>query len=132
MTKDRTEKSAVMMSGKEVTEEVTKEVADVSEQEEKTRKLEAKIAKESLMFNIGSLSLMAVVGPLLYYSIKINDYGHTHKPEGLFFPGIKDYWRVLLGIVVTIPLHDFFIYALTPFFKTITEKTDELVIHKTA
>ena len=94
--------------------------------------MKAKLARESLMFNIGSLALMSVLGPLLYYSIQINQYGHSNKPEGLFFPSFTDYWRVLVGIVVSIGLHDLFVYSLTPLFKLITEKTDEDVIHKTA
>ena len=56
------------------------------EEHQKAEKMKAKLARESLMFNIGSLALMSVLGPLLYYSIQINHYGHSNKPEGLFFP----------------------------------------------
>ena len=48
---------------------------------------------------------MTVMGliciPEIYYSIQINIYGNKHKPEGYKFASFSDYWKVLVGAVVT-------------------------------
>ncbi len=47
-------------------------------EEEKAAKEKAK----NLRFNLGSILLMSIAGPYVYYACKINAYIHANKLEG--------------------------------------------------
>ena len=64
--------------------------------------------------------------PYLYYASFVYNYGQEHQPEGFNFPHISEFWRTIVGAVVSQSAKRLVQKLLVPsFYKVAKVKTTE-------
>jgi tetrahydromethanopterin S-methyltransferase subunit D len=51
-------------------------------------------------FVIGTIALLSICIPYMYYAVQINIYGTANAPEGFHFPQITEFYKTLIGAAV--------------------------------
>ena len=59
--------------------------------------------------------------PYLYYAAFVYNYGHARQPEGFEFPHISEFWRTLVGAVVSQSAKRLVQKLLVPYFYKIAK-----------
>ena len=57
---------------------------------------------------------MSIIVPYTVMALKINAFGVANEPEGFHMPALYDFWRVLVGTVVTLIANYSFEFFLLP------------------
>ena len=70
----------------------------MAQEKEDTKK---KKPKSQLPIYIGLAVLLSIALPYVYWGIKINIYLIQHPKEGFTFVQIRDFWKVVVGALVT-------------------------------
>ena len=65
---------------------------------------------------------MIIIGPYLYYAVKVNTWGLANKPAGFRFPHISDFWRIPVATAVWMTVRKSWLYLMTDFFKPYAKK----------
>ena len=98
-----------------------------------TKASEAPEKKKNPIFLIIALFVLAMICiPYLYYTILINNYGNAHAPEGYNFPNFKDFWKVILGAVVTQTVRGICHFFMPSIYILIAKGDDEATRQKYA
>ena len=66
--------------------------------------------------------LLIIIIPYIFTTYRINIYAINNEPEGFHAPCIRDFWRVLVGAVVTLTANYSFEFFLFPVFMNLALK----------